>query len=71
MSPLTRDLDLEVADVNKAQARHKWHVSSRGSVSDPAPSPSHRVLQVFTDPRTVGAGIAKLDVFIKVAQGPL
>lgn len=28
------DLDLETADVNNAQARHKCHVPSRGCVSD-------------------------------------
>ena len=63
-------LDLEVADVNKAQARDKRHISSWGSVSDIAPSLSRRVFQMFTKRRTVGAGIGKLVAINRVVRGP-
>lgn len=60
----------ELADVNKAQVRHKRHISSWGSVSDIAPSLSRRVFQMFTKRRTVGAGVGKLVAINRVVRGP-
>ena len=63
-------LDLEFANVDKAQAWHKWHVPARSSVSLNLATYHWRALgHMLTAHSTVGAGVAKLVVFTDILHG--